>query len=415
MKKIIVLLLVAFGLSANAQLYRALFYNPDFASTSSGSVSNIFIATNAITSARYLTMGTGVLLGRSTAGSGAVEGITVGTGLLLSGGTLSASGGGGTNYVFDPNTFIVWSSTNVSPKIQGKWTNIDEQVSYFYQGSVILLSTNYASGSGPSTSLMLGIGAGNGNGGFRGNTAIGQNAGGQWVDGGTQFATAIGYNSGIKLSDYGSTSIGSGALANSTSGQENVAVGQGAGAVITTGGENTIIGGQAAFDSGTSATIKRSIIIGVYANGTGDNIADIGSDTANYGVRLRIHGLNRSYYVIGDGNTNNVTLNTQIPAVVSGVTNYVVDFSNTDYDLYTSTNMFVLQTTNRPTSSTNVLTTTFVLHAAGANVTIGSHAWQSLGNVAFPYVVTNGDSAMLVYRANGPAETNVIVGVNYAH
>lgn len=42
-----------------------------------------------------LTMPTGKLLGRSTAGTGAVEAITVGSGLTLSGGTLTASGGGG--------------------------------------------------------------------------------------------------------------------------------------------------------------------------------------------------------------------------------------------------------------------------------------------------------------------------------
>ncbi len=41
-----------------------------------------------------LTQATGKLLGRSTAGVGATEEISVGTGLSLSGGTLSASGGG---------------------------------------------------------------------------------------------------------------------------------------------------------------------------------------------------------------------------------------------------------------------------------------------------------------------------------
>lgn len=40
-----------------------------------------------------ITMGTGKLLGRSTAGTGAVEEITLGSGLTLSGGTLTAAGG----------------------------------------------------------------------------------------------------------------------------------------------------------------------------------------------------------------------------------------------------------------------------------------------------------------------------------
>ena len=40
-----------------------------------------------------LTMATNKLLGRSTAGVGAAEEITIGTGLTLSGGTLTSSGG----------------------------------------------------------------------------------------------------------------------------------------------------------------------------------------------------------------------------------------------------------------------------------------------------------------------------------
>ncbi|CAB4146369.1 hypothetical protein UFOVP503_9 [uncultured Caudovirales phage] len=43
-----------------------------------------------------LTLATGKLLGRSTAGTGAAEEISVGSGLTLSAGTLSATGGGGT-------------------------------------------------------------------------------------------------------------------------------------------------------------------------------------------------------------------------------------------------------------------------------------------------------------------------------
>jgi len=43
-----------------------------------------------------LVMATNKLLGRSTAGTGAAEEITIGTNLTLSGGTLDASGGGAT-------------------------------------------------------------------------------------------------------------------------------------------------------------------------------------------------------------------------------------------------------------------------------------------------------------------------------
>ncbi len=48
----------------------------------------------AITSSGH-TMATGKLLGRSTASTGAIEEITVGSGLSLAGGSLSATGGGG--------------------------------------------------------------------------------------------------------------------------------------------------------------------------------------------------------------------------------------------------------------------------------------------------------------------------------
>lgn len=52
-------------------------------------------ASGAVTTSG-LTMATARLLGRTTASSGAIEEISVGSGLTLSGGSLSASGGGGT-------------------------------------------------------------------------------------------------------------------------------------------------------------------------------------------------------------------------------------------------------------------------------------------------------------------------------
>jgi len=51
---------------------------------------------NAITFAKMQTIGTQKLLGRSTAGTGNVEQITIGSGLNLTGGTLTATGGSGT-------------------------------------------------------------------------------------------------------------------------------------------------------------------------------------------------------------------------------------------------------------------------------------------------------------------------------
>ena len=48
-----------------------------------------------------ITMATARVLGRSTAGTGAVEEISIGTGLSLSGGVLSATGGGGGGATLD--------------------------------------------------------------------------------------------------------------------------------------------------------------------------------------------------------------------------------------------------------------------------------------------------------------------------
>ena len=62
-------------------------------SSADWSTFNNKVSTGAITSSG-LTMATARLLGRSTAGSGAVEEITIGSGLTLSAGTLTAAGGG---------------------------------------------------------------------------------------------------------------------------------------------------------------------------------------------------------------------------------------------------------------------------------------------------------------------------------
>jgi len=62
-----------------------------------------------------LVMATDKLLGRTTAGTGAAEEISVGSGLTLSAGTLSASGGGGgaVNGIFWENDVLVSSSYTI--------------------------------------------------------------------------------------------------------------------------------------------------------------------------------------------------------------------------------------------------------------------------------------------------------------
>ena len=71
------------------------------------------IANTAVTFAKIQNINTNRLLGRSSAGSGSVEEISIGSGLSLSGGTLSASGGGAGNNVWLVQSSGVQATTNI--------------------------------------------------------------------------------------------------------------------------------------------------------------------------------------------------------------------------------------------------------------------------------------------------------------
>lgn len=60
---------------------------------SGGTIDTADVTNDAITFAKMQNVSSGVLLGRSTSGAGDIETISVGSGLSLSGGTLSSSGG----------------------------------------------------------------------------------------------------------------------------------------------------------------------------------------------------------------------------------------------------------------------------------------------------------------------------------
>jgi hypothetical protein len=60
---------------------------------SGGTIDTADVTNGAITFAKIQSVSTGVLLGRSASGTGAIETISVGSGLTLSSGTLSSSGG----------------------------------------------------------------------------------------------------------------------------------------------------------------------------------------------------------------------------------------------------------------------------------------------------------------------------------
>jgi hypothetical protein len=93
------------------------------------------IANTAVTFAKIQNINTNRLLGRSSAGSGSVEEISIGSGLSLSGGTLSASGGGGS---------AVW-------KVQGGSTDATTNTQNIYHNANVWLGD----GSGSSSSYRL--------------------------------------------------------------------------------------------------------------------------------------------------------------------------------------------------------------------------------------------------------------------
>lgn len=89
------------------------------------------IANTAVTFAKFQNINTNRLLGRSSAGSGSVEELSIGTGLSLSGGTLSASGGGGS---------AVW-------KVQGGSTDATTNTQSIYHNANVWLGDGSSSSS----------------------------------------------------------------------------------------------------------------------------------------------------------------------------------------------------------------------------------------------------------------------------
>lgn len=123
------------------------------APSGSGTVTSIatagLISGGTITSSGTITtsMSTGKLVGRSTAGTGVMEEITVGSGLTLSGGTLSASGGGG-------GDFVLISSQDASASATIDFTGLSSTYSTYK----IIISNMVSSTNKVIPSLRVGTG-----------------------------------------------------------------------------------------------------------------------------------------------------------------------------------------------------------------------------------------------------------------
>lgn len=97
----------------------------------------------------------------------------------------------------------------------------------------------------------------------------------------------------------------------------------------------------------------------------------------------------------------------------SSGTNVVVDYSTTDFNLTTSTNLNFSVFTNAPTSGAS--STTITIFASGGNVTVNSALTEKIANssVSFPVVITNGDWGIFAFRSYG-TNSNALV-YTFAH
>ena len=101
-----------------------------------------------------ITMSTATILGRSTAGTGAIEEITIGSGLTLSAGTLTASGGGGGGLTV--GTTAIASGTIGRVLFQGTGNVLQQSANLFWD------NTNSRLGIGTSSpNMSLDIRTGN--------------------------------------------------------------------------------------------------------------------------------------------------------------------------------------------------------------------------------------------------------------
>lgn len=138
-----------FCVSSQGQLYRLVVNGTDFFAVQSGTSSNLYMPTNLVSSTRWMTANTGKLLGRSTAGVGAVEDITLGTGLSFAGTTLNGGAGTVTSVGMTVPTFL---SVAGSP-VTGAGT-----LAVTLSGTALPVA-NGGSGATTLTGIVLGNGA----------------------------------------------------------------------------------------------------------------------------------------------------------------------------------------------------------------------------------------------------------------
>ena len=281
-----------------------------------------YVAPGAVTSSG-LTMATARILGRTTAATGAIEEISVGTGLSLSAGVLSATGSGitgtlvsgrvpfanGTSSLTDSSTFTFSTALGLTVSYGGVTSN-----------------TQYGSGAGVNITTATG------------NTTIGLSAGNALTTTGSH-NTIVGANAAPVLAgaSINNTIIGRSALQNATLTSDNVVIGFASWAGVNTGIQNVVIGSGSA---GTT-TMSTAVVIGYNASSASSGSIVIGASAgsiANTGANNILLGANAGVNGFGSGFTSTF-------AVGSG--------SNPITDMYVGTDV----TGSAPGS--------FTLHASG--------------------------------------------------
>lgn len=95
-------------------------------------------------------------------------------------------------------------------------------------------------------------------------------------------------------------------------------------------------------------------------------------------------------------------------------TNVTVNMEQSIQFIGMTTNLTLLQTTNRPTTGTNVLMTLLVVdNYSGTNFTINTNpatGWRVYTGDTFPYTASNGVRHTFSFMSIGPYESNVNMG-----
>jgi hypothetical protein len=357
------------------------------ASSASAARNNLGAAASGAITGSGLTQAADRILGRTTAGTGAIEEISIGSGLSLSAGTLSSTAAGGTVTSVAVSGGTTGLTVSGSPiTTSGTITlNGTLAVANGGTGATSLTANNVILGNGTSAVQVVAPGT-NGNVlTSNGTTWVSQAASGGSLlgvtDSATPFETALGHQAGNANTGIQNTYIGYRAgLVNST-GTQNTVVGYLALSSNTGGSDNTAIGSNSLAANTASNNIAvgaralrlntssgRNIAIGVEAlesntTGSGSNIA-IGQ------VALKSNTTGNSNVAVGD---SALTLNT------TGTNNTAVGFQTLDANTTGQQNVAMghnaLGANTTASNNTGIGFEALVLNTTGNNnTTVGYHA-----------------------------------------